>query len=108
MNSGPIDGGYGICGELALPHVTVHVRSFHPSAIFEETDQWLGHRMGRPWTGDNRASETDPDATSRVMHRRPINLRAVDIELDPMPAGQSHFRTHVRPLEASDRSRGLN
>lgn len=108
MNSGPIDGDCGICCDQALPNVTVYVRSFHPNAIFEETDHVLGRSMGGPWTGDNRGFETDLDATSRVMHSYSINLQALDSELNSMSASQTHFRTRVRPQAASDPSRGLN
>lgn len=108
MNSGPIDGDCGICCDQMLPQVTVYVRSFHPNAIFEETDHYLGRTMGGPWTGDNRGFSTDLNDTSRVMHRYSINLQAVDNELNLISPGQSHFRSRVHPQAASDPSRGLN
>lgn len=99
--SGPVDGDCAICCTQILPQIKVYVRSFHPNAVFEETEHWLGRRLGAPWSGDDRGFSTDPDDTSRVMHSYSLNLQALDNELNSAPAGRTHFTTGVRPQAMS-------
>lgn len=104
---GPIAGDCSACCTQILPKVKIYVRSFHPNAVFEETDHFLGRRMGGPWSGDDRGFSTNSDATSRVMHSYSLDLQAVDSELNSAPQGRRHFVTGVRPQASSDPSHAL-
>lgn len=109
QSSGPVDADCGSCCDQILPQVKVYVRSFHPNAVFNETEHLLGRSMGGPWSGDGRGFSTDTSTgtTSRVMHSYTINLQAVDAELNGVPSDRNFFTTSIRPQALSDPSHGV-
>lgn len=102
--SGPVGGDCRQCCDQVLPTIKVYVRSFHPNAVFEETEHLLGKSMGGPWGGDNRGFTADLGATSRVMHSYSVNLQAIDNELNSIGRGQNFFKNSITPYAESGNS----